>query len=117
MLGESLPTAVDQSFRRAPRRTGAYLVHFGVILTFVAIAISSSYQLDLETILPRERLQELADGGAIGAAAREHYSFMGATDPAEMEPPIEAAASAISSADIDVVPSWRASIMRSASEF
>jgi cytochrome c-type biogenesis protein CcmF len=49
--GESLPTAVDQSFRRAPRRTGAYLVHFGVILTFVAIAISSSYQLDLETTM------------------------------------------------------------------
>lgn len=49
--GESLPTAVDRSFRRAPRRTGAYLVHFGVIVTFVAIAISSNYQTDVETTL------------------------------------------------------------------
>ncbi len=57
--GESLPEAVDQSFRRAPRRSGAYLVHFGVIITFVAIAISSSYQLDLETSLAPGQSAEL----------------------------------------------------------
>jgi cytochrome c-type biogenesis protein CcmF len=49
--GESVPQAVESSFRRAPRRVGAYLVHFGVITTFVAIAISANYQVVLETTL------------------------------------------------------------------
>ena len=49
--GESVSQAVDRSFRRAPRRVGAYLVHFGVIITFVAIAISSNYQVVLETTM------------------------------------------------------------------
>jgi len=57
--GESIPAAVDRSFRRAPRRTGAYLVHLGVILTFVAIAISSNYQLELETSLAPGQSAEL----------------------------------------------------------
>ena len=53
--GESLPAAVEQSFRRSPRRIGAYVVHLGVIVTFVAIAISATYQLDLEaTLAPGE---------------------------------------------------------------
>ena len=49
--GESIPEAIDQSFRRAPRRVGAYLVHFGVIVTFVAIAISANYQVVVETTM------------------------------------------------------------------
>ena len=49
--GESVARAVDSSFRRAPRRVGAYLVHFGVIITFVAIAISANYQVVVETTL------------------------------------------------------------------
>ena len=53
--GESLPAAVEQSFRRSPRRIGGYVVHLGVIVTFVAIAISATYQLDLEaTLAPGE---------------------------------------------------------------
>jgi cytochrome c-type biogenesis protein CcmF len=46
--GESAPQALGASFRRAPRLVGAYLVHFGVIVTFVAIAISSNYQTSAE---------------------------------------------------------------------
>jgi cytochrome c-type biogenesis protein CcmF len=49
--GETPAQALDRSFRRAPRRAGAYLVHLGVIITFVAIALSSSYQKSLETSL------------------------------------------------------------------
>ena len=40
----------------------------------------TGFQQDLNVILPRERLQELADAGEIGAVADEHYAFMGATD-------------------------------------
>ena len=49
--GESAGQAVLQTFVRAPRRTGAYLVHLGVIVTFVAIAISSTYKENLEATL------------------------------------------------------------------
>ncbi|MCP4663453.1 MAG: heme lyase CcmF/NrfE family subunit, partial [bacterium] len=49
--GEPLPRAFLTSLVRAPRRAGAYLAHFGVIVTFVAIAVSATYQLNLEGIL------------------------------------------------------------------
>ena len=41
---------------------------------------------DVNTAFPAERLHELADEGFIGSAASRHYSFMGATPPAMMEP-------------------------------
>ncbi len=49
--GESVGQALQQSFRRAPRRAGAYLVHLGFIVTFVAIAISSTYKESVEVAL------------------------------------------------------------------
>jgi len=45
----------------------------------------TGFQLDLETVLPRRRLDELVAAGEVGAAAADHYSFMGATDPKAME--------------------------------
>jgi len=53
--GESLPRAVRVSVMRAPRRLGGYIVHLGVIMTFVAISISSNYQTSHEaTLAPGE---------------------------------------------------------------
>lgn len=49
--GEGLPRAVSGSLRRAPRLIGAYVVHFGVIVTFLAIAISANYQKSVEATL------------------------------------------------------------------
>ncbi len=49
--GESAPAAFTTSFKRAPRVVGGYLVHFGVVMTFVAIAVSSSYQVSREAVL------------------------------------------------------------------
>jgi cytochrome c-type biogenesis protein CcmF len=49
--GEALPQAMGAVASRAPRRLGAYMVHLGVIVTFVAIAISSTYQIDAEANL------------------------------------------------------------------
>ena len=73
----------ESGYRVIPHQTPAA----EILMSHVSVNFDrTGYQLDLETILPRERLQELADAGAIGAVAREHYSFMGATDPAEMEP-------------------------------
>ena len=46
----------------------------------------TGFEQDLNTIFPIERLEELADAGVIGSVAKTHYSFMGGTDPLEMEP-------------------------------
>jgi D-proline reductase (dithiol) PrdB len=43
-------------------------------------------QEDWNVAFPIERLRELAAEGTIGSMADTHYSFMGATDPLEMEP-------------------------------
>jgi D-proline reductase (dithiol) PrdB len=46
----------------------------------------TGFQQDWNLVFPIDRLQELAAEGIIGSVAAYHYSFMGATDPAEMEP-------------------------------
>ncbi|MBP7587003.1 MAG: heme lyase CcmF/NrfE family subunit [Thermoanaerobaculia bacterium] len=49
--------AVGEAVRRGARRYGAYLAHLGVIVTFVAIAVSSSYQVAHEaTMRPGESM-------------------------------------------------------------
>ena len=46
----------------------------------------TGFQEDWNVVFPLDRLRELAAAGAIGALAQTHYSFMGATDPVQMEP-------------------------------
>ena len=46
----------------------------------------TGYLMDWNVVLPLDRLREMAAEGAIGSVADHHYSFMGATDPAAMEP-------------------------------
>ena len=46
----------------------------------------TGYQQDLNVVFPIERLREMAIGKVIGSVADYHYSFMGATYPAEMAP-------------------------------
>ena len=45
----------------------------------------SGFEQDLNVVLPRARLHELADAGEIGSVAKFHYAVMGSTDPVEME--------------------------------
>lgn len=45
----------------------------------------TGFQQDWNVVFPLDRLHELAEEGIIGSVAAYHYSFMGATDPAEME--------------------------------
>ena len=46
----------------------------------------TGFQEDWNVIFPLDRLNELAGAGVVGSVAPTHYSFMGATDPVEMEP-------------------------------
>lgn len=57
-----------------------------IVMSHVSVNYDrTGFQLDLETVLPRRRLDELVAAGEVGAAAADHYSFMGATDPKAME--------------------------------
>lgn len=46
----------------------------------------TGFQRDWNVVFPIDRLKELSMDGIIGSVAAYHYSFMGATDPSEMEP-------------------------------
>jgi D-proline reductase (dithiol) PrdB len=45
----------------------------------------TGFQEDWNVVFPLDRLRELAAEGVIGSVAQTHYSFMGATDPVQME--------------------------------
>jgi D-proline reductase (dithiol) PrdB len=46
----------------------------------------TGFQQDWNVLFPLDRLRDLAEEGLIGSVADFHYSFMGATDPLQMEP-------------------------------
>ena len=58
---------------------------------------------DLNTIFPLDRLEEMADDGEIGSVANYHYSFMGATNPTELEREARSLAKIMIKDEVDVV--------------
>ena len=58
---------------------------------------------DWNVAFPRDRLQELATEGVIGSVAATHFSFMGASDPLEMEPHARALAGRLKQEEVDSV--------------
>lgn len=63
----------------------------------------TGFQQDHNVMLPRERLAELRAEGAIGDFAQTHYSFMGATDPRDMEADARELAQKLMAADVSGV--------------
>jgi D-proline reductase (dithiol) PrdB len=63
----------------------------------------TGFQEDWNVVFPLDRLNELAADGAIGSVAATHYSFMGATDPVEMEPYAGEVAGRLKSDGVDAV--------------
>ena len=63
----------------------------------------SGFQVDWNVAFPLDRLRELAAEGEIGAIAKIHYSFMGATEPERMEPHARAAAAKMRAEQVDAV--------------
>src|SRR6266478_8720888 len=58
-----------------------------LMLSHISINLDrTGFQEDWNVVFPLDRLNELAAEGVIGAVAATHYSFMGATDPVQMEP-------------------------------
>lgn len=58
---------------------------------------------DVNTSFPIDRLHELVEDGVIGSAASRHYSFMGATPPAVMEPVARDLAGLLKQDQVDAV--------------
>jgi D-proline reductase (dithiol) PrdB len=58
---------------------------------------------DVNTSFPVDRLHDLVEEGFIGSAAIRHYSFMGATPPAAMEPVARDLAGLLKQDQVDAV--------------
>ena len=63
----------------------------------------SGFIEDVNVVFPVDRLHELAEDGAIGSVADHHYSFMGATDPAQMVEPAAQVAGHLAVDGVDAV--------------
>ena len=60
-------------------------------------------QEDWNVAFPVDRLRELVAEGTIGSMADTHYSFMGATDPLQMEPHARELAGRLKQDNVDSV--------------
>jgi D-proline reductase (dithiol) PrdB len=63
----------------------------------------TGFQEDWNVVFPLDRLRELAAEGTIGSLAQTHYSFMGATDPVQMEPHARELAGRLKQDQVDAV--------------
>jgi D-proline reductase (dithiol) PrdB len=63
----------------------------------------TGFQEDWNVVFPLDRLRELAAEKVIGSIAETHYSFMGATDPVQMEPHARELAGRLKSDQVDAV--------------
>ena len=63
----------------------------------------TGFQEDWNVVFPLDRLNELAAEGTIGSVAATHYSFMGATDPVQMEPHAREMAGRLKADAVDAV--------------
>ena len=81
LRGERPLLARDSGYRELPADTA----EGDILCSHVSTNFDrTGFQQDLNVMLPRDRLRELAAAGEIGAAADTHYAFMGATDPAAL---------------------------------
>lgn len=72
----------DADFRAIPGSTSPDQL----LMSHISINYDrNGFQEDWNVVFPLDRLNELAAEAAIGSVAAMHYSFMGATDPVQME--------------------------------
>lgn len=75
-----------------------------LVMTHVAVEYDrTAWQQDINTILPLDRLDEMASDGEFGSVADEHYAFMGASDPRNMEKSAREVASRMKEDNVNTV--------------
>jgi D-proline reductase (dithiol) PrdB len=90
----------DADYRAIPADTRAE----DLLMSHISINFDrTGFQEDWNVVFPLNRLNELAAEGAIGSVAATHYSFMGATDPVQMEPNARELAARLKSDRVDAV--------------
>jgi D-proline reductase (dithiol) PrdB len=73
----------DADYRAIPSRTRPE----ELLISHISVNFDrTGLQEDWNVAFPLERLHELSADGVIGSVAETHYSFMGASDPLQMEP-------------------------------
>ena len=65
IAGVSAPVALGQILTRNNRRYGGYIVHFGIVVIIVALALSGTYRFEREVTLQRGELMQLGDYGIL----------------------------------------------------
>lgn len=63
----------------------------------------TGFYQDVNVAFPIDRLRELRDEGVIGSIADHHFSFMGATQPARMEPVVADMVAILKAEKVDAV--------------
>jgi len=63
IAGVSAPVALGQILTRNNRRYGGYIVHAGIVVIIVALALSGTYRFEREVTLRRGELMQLGDYG------------------------------------------------------
>ncbi len=100
MRGERPLTPNDARYRVIPHAAPAG----EIFMSHVSVNFDrTGFQRDLNCILPRDRLSELASEGVIGSVAENHYAFMGATAPEKLEPSAKRLAAELHTASVDTV--------------
>ena len=98
--GESPLLGRDPDYRAIPAATRpAELLTSHISINFDR----TGFQEDWNVVFPLDRLIELAAEGTISSLAATHYSFMGATDPVEMEPHARELAGRLQRDSVDAV--------------
>ena len=90
----------DPDYRVVPGDTAAE----ELLISHISINFDrTGFQEDWNVVFPIDRLNELAAERAIGSVAQTHYSFMGATDPVQMQPSARDVAARLKSDRVDAV--------------
>ena len=88
----------DAGYRTIPANTAAS----EIVMSHVSVNFDrTAFQQKLDAIFPLSHLADLAADGVIDSVATDHYSFMGATDPAKMEGDARELASRLKSDNVD----------------
>jgi D-proline reductase (dithiol) PrdB len=93
-------TGGDASYRSIPGNVSPN----DIVMSHISVNFDrSAFQQDLNTVLPIQHLADLADKGIIGSLSPTHYSFMGATDPLNMENEARQLATVMRADNVDTV--------------
>lgn len=90
----------DPSYRVIPNDTDPD----EIVMSHVSVNFDrTAFQQDLNSIFPLKHMTDMEEEGLIGSVANNHYSFMGATDPRNMEDDARQLAGLLKADSVDAV--------------